>query len=111
AVGALRGARHGDGDELAILPRDGAILALGDAVEAQPGFEVGWRQRAHVAQQLDVTRVVVMVRHPICPPCAADPCCSPRRYSRSAPNRAGGSTRAARSTAWCTTSDRRSSRR
>src|SRR6185436_16094161 len=52
-----------DGDKLAVLPRNGAVLALGDVVQPEPGLEVGRRQRAHVAQQLGVARVVIVVGH------------------------------------------------
>src|SRR5688572_31611896 len=54
---------HTHSDELAILPRDGAIGAGNDAIEIHPRLVVGGRECAHVLQALDVGRVVIVVAH------------------------------------------------
>src|SRR6185503_724511 len=63
AVRALRGARDGHGDQLAVLPRDRPFRPADDLVEVQPGLELGRGQLAHHLQEPKIGRVVIMLAH------------------------------------------------
>ena len=60
AVRALGGARHGEGDQLAILARNAAIIASHDGVELDEALELRGRQLLELSENLEIIGIVIV---------------------------------------------------
>jgi len=60
-IRTLRRRRYGDGDQLTIFPWNRAILPADDVIQSKPGIEVIGRELAHVAHQLQIVFIMVMI--------------------------------------------------
>src|SRR5262245_26709626 len=63
AIDALCRMRHRQGDQLAIFPRDFAILARNDLIQVRPGLEFLRSELSQLLEQLEIVLIVIVAGH------------------------------------------------